>query len=67
MMAFPVPSMTDAPVYVDGFNSQAREIAIYAERYAWLRQHPAFETEALLAGLSPEEFDALVDKAMKVE
>lgn len=32
-------------------------------RYMWLRQNPAWETEAYLAGLSPEEFDAAVDAA----
>jgi hypothetical protein len=32
-----------------------------AERYRWLREHPSFETEALLSGLSPQQFDELVD------
>jgi hypothetical protein len=35
-----------------------------AARYRWVREHPAFETEALLAGLTPGEFDALVDRRM---
>jgi hypothetical protein len=35
-----------------------------ARRYQWLREHPAWETEAFLGGLSPEQFDAAVDKAM---
>jgi hypothetical protein len=33
-----------------------------AARYQWLREHPAFETEAVLASLTPGEFDALVDR-----
>jgi hypothetical protein len=38
-----------------------------AERYRWLRQNPAWETEAFLMGLSPELFDQFVDQAMRVE
>lgn len=33
-----------------------------ANRYRWLREHPAFETEAFLGGLTPEEFDKVVDE-----
>lgn len=38
---------------------------IDAMRYQWLREHPAWETEAFLSGLTPEEFDAAVDKAIQ--
>jgi hypothetical protein len=36
-----------------------------ADRYEWLRQHPAFETEAALGAMTPEQYDAAVDEAMK--
>lgn len=42
--------------------SQNRQ-RVYAARYEWLRLNPAFDTEAALSGLSPEEFDAAVDAA----
>jgi hypothetical protein len=35
-----------------------------AKRYQWLRQNPAWETEAVLGELTPEQFDVEVDKAM---
>ncbi len=35
-----------------------------AKRYQWLREHPAWETEAFLMGLTPELFDKFVDQAM---
>jgi hypothetical protein len=35
-----------------------------AKRYQWLRQNPAWETEAFLGELTPEQFDVEVDKAM---
>ena len=35
---------------------------LYTKRYAWLRENPSWETEAFLSSLSPEEFDAEVDK-----
>lgn len=56
-----LPAHLEGPSEVD-LNSNARLVALYAERYAWLRLNPAFETEALLGGLSPDEFDELVDK-----
>jgi len=31
------------------------------DRYQWLRQNPAFESESVLSGLGPAEFDQLVD------
>lgn len=34
-----------------------------SERYRWEREHPAWETEAFLADLSPEQYDAAIDKA----
>lgn len=34
-------------------------------RYRWLRMHPAFDTELFLGGLTPEEFDAVVDERMR--
>lgn len=46
---------TDPP---DDYDDAKRDAA----RYRWLRKNPAFETEALLGGLSPEEFDKLVDE-----
>jgi hypothetical protein len=36
-----------------------------AERYRWLREHPAFETEAFLSGLAPSQYDLMVDSHMK--
>ena len=38
-----------------------------ARRYEWIRKNPAFETEAFLSGLTPEEYDALVDSMMGLE
>lgn len=35
-----------------------------AARYRWIRQHGAWETEALLNSLQPEEYDELVDRFM---
>jgi hypothetical protein len=42
----------------------AREFAAVnrdAERYRWLREHGAWESEAFLNGTSPAEFDAALD------
>jgi hypothetical protein len=39
---------------------QVEDLQADARRYQWLRLHPAWETEAFLGGLSPEEFDAAV-------
>lgn len=36
-----------------------------AARYRWIRQRGAWETEAVLNGLTPEQYDAAVDAAMK--
>jgi hypothetical protein len=47
------------PLYV------TEEVARDADRYRWLRQNPAFETEAFLGGLTPEQFDTVVDRGMK--
>jgi hypothetical protein len=38
-------------------------MSVEVDRYRWLRENPAFETEAFLSGLTPEEYDAAVDKA----
>jgi len=35
-----------------------------ALRYRWIRRHGAWETEAFLNGLSPEEYDVALDKCM---
>lgn len=35
-----------------------------AKRYRWIRQRGAWETESFLNGLTPEEYDAALDKAM---
>ena len=48
----------------DGLLEAAEAVArdsIDSERYRWLRENPAFETEAFLSGLTPTEFDAVVD------
>lgn len=42
---------------------EVKDAHVLMDRYAWLREHPAWESEAFLAGLTPEEFDAAVDKA----
>lgn len=34
-------------------------------RYEWLRENPAWESEAFLGTLTPAEFDAAVDAAMR--
>lgn len=63
----------NCPTYWDGCNcasslsKQAEEIAALradAERYRWIRQRGAWETEAFLNGLSPEQYDAAIDAAM---
>jgi hypothetical protein len=36
-----------------------------AVRYRWLRNNPDWETEMFLSGLTPVEFDAAIDAAMK--
>jgi len=38
-----------------------------AARYRWLREHPAWETEAFLSGLTAEQFDAAIDAAMELD
>ncbi len=38
-----------------------------AERYRWLRKHPAWETEAFLSGITPTEYDAAIDDRMDEE
>lgn len=37
---------------------------LYVQRYAWLRKNPAFDSEATLGAMTPEEFDYAVDQAM---
>lgn len=32
-------------------------------RYRWERENPAWETEAFLMNMSPEEYDAAIDRA----
>ena len=34
-----------------------------ADRYRWERQNPAWETEAYLGGMTPEQYDAALDAA----
>ena len=34
----------------------------YAGRYKWIRENPAWETEAFLSGLTPKEYDSEIDK-----
>lgn len=36
-----------------------------AKRYRWIRERGAWETEAFLNGLTPEEYDAAVDAAIR--
>lgn len=48
-----------------GVDLAAAERARWSKRYSWLRENPAFETEAFLSGLTPEEFDAVVDARME--
>lgn len=38
-----------------------------AERYRWIREHGAWETEAFLNGLSAEEYDREIDKRMEID
>lgn len=35
-----------------------------AKRYRWIREHGAWETEAFMMGLTPEQYDEALDKAM---
>lgn len=42
------------------------KLVLNAERYAWEREHPAWESEAYLSGVTPEEYDAAIDKARGV-
>ena len=32
-----------------------------AERYRWIREHGAWETESFLSSLDPEQYDAAID------
>lgn len=45
--------------------SQVEALQADAARYRWERQNPAWETESFLGGLSPKEYDAAIDEAMK--
>lgn len=47
----------------DFFAAQAAEHRD-AMRYRWIRERGAWDTEAALNGLSPEEYDAALDAAM---
>lgn len=38
-----------------------------AERYRWLREHGAWETEAFLGSLTAEQYDAAIDAARAAE
>jgi hypothetical protein len=49
----------------DGYSFEDMGINQDVRRYRWLRENPAFETEAFLGGLTPEEFDQAVDGAMR--
>ena len=44
---------------------QVWELRRDAARYRWLRERPAWETEAFLGGLGPKQFDAAVDARSK--
>jgi hypothetical protein len=44
---------------------QVEDLQADAMRYRWIRLHPAWETEAFLGRLSPEEFDAAIGDQMR--
>ena len=48
------------PYHVESFPTGS-DVALDANRYRWLREHPAFETESFLSGLTPEQYDLVVD------
>lgn len=53
------------PTVNDTMSQEAFEqMAKDAARYRFLRECPAFETEAFLTGLTPEQFDLVVDSHM---
>lgn len=46
-------------------NDHSRALKELGNRYAWLRRHGAWETEAFLNGLeTPEEYDTALAKRM---
>lgn len=47
--------------------AEIARLRVDAKRYRWIREHGAWETEAFLNGLTPAEYDAAVDKAMRDE
>lgn len=42
----------------------AKELWRDVQRYRWLREHGAWETEAFLNGLSAEQYDKALDERM---
>jgi hypothetical protein len=50
-----------------GIVTAMEQATINSRRYRWLRKNPAWETEQFLSGLTPEQFDAEVDKAIANE
>ena len=52
------------PSTTEDLSERGIQMLLEAMRYRWLRLHPAFETESTLGGLTPEQYDALVDKCM---
>ena len=50
--------------YRSNVRAAIESLAADAARYRWLREHPAWETEAFLSWLTPQEFDTAVDAAM---
>ena len=45
--------------YMSGASLEA--MLLDSERYQWLRLNPSFESEVALMGLTPLEYDELVD------
>ena len=40
-------------------------LIVDADRYRWLRKAGAWESERAISDMTPQEFDAAVDKAMR--
>ena len=49
---------------IEELNSTFETATKHLERYLWIREHPAWQSEAFLSGLAPEKFDEAVDAAM---
>ena len=56
--------MKDMSDRYDASEERCRALEADAWRYRWERENPAWETEAYLGGMTPEQYDAAIDHAI---